>query len=313
MLAALKSVQNQTLTPSEIILVVDHNQALFERAREQFKSVVVLENSEGQGLSGARNTGIAKASGDLVAFMDEDAAALPDWLERLASAYQDRDVMGVGGAIEPMWISGRPQWFPEEFDWVVGCTYLGMPVVPSPVRNLIGCNMSFRRNVFEVIGGFREGIGRIGTVPLGCEETELCIRARQRWPHRRFVFEPRARVSHQVPSQRGVLKYYFSRCFAEGRSKALISSLIGVKDGLDTERSYVRSTLPGGVLHGVEDAFFRRKPAGLGRATAILTGLAWTVGGYVAGKAAQSLQGEQAAKNPKAFSFVKEASSGEDY
>ena len=43
----------------------------------------------------------------------------------------------------------------------------------------MGCNMSFRREVFERIGGFAEEIGRIGKNPLGCEETELCIRARQ--------------------------------------------------------------------------------------------------------------------------------------
>ncbi len=312
MLAAVKSVQNQTLSPGEIILVIDHNQTLFERAYEQLKDVVVVENSEGRGLSGARNTGIACARGELVAFMDEDATARPDWLERLVPAYQDHDVLGAGGAIEPVWIAGRPDWFPEEFDWVVGCTYRGMPIVSSPVRNLIGCNMSFRREVFEVVGGFREGIGRVGNVPLGCEETELCIRARQSWPQGRFVYEPRARVSHRVPSQRGALAYFHSRCSAEGLSKALVASFVGSREGLDTERSYVLHTLPRGVLRGMGEAFFHRRPAGLGRATAIVAGLAWTVGGYIKGKASLSLKGGLEAKYPKAAPYVKSAPIGED-
>lgn len=312
MLAALKSVQNQTLSPGEIILVVDHNQTLFERARKELKNVVVIESSEERGLSGARNSGISIASSELVAFMDEDAIANPDWLERLASVYQDRDVLGVGGTIEPMWINDRPDWFPEEFNWVIGCTYTGMPVVSSAVRNLIGCNMSFRREVFEVIGGFRTGIGRIGTVPLGCEETELCIRARQRWTQSRLIYEPRARVFHRVPSQRGELKYFLSRCYAEGLSKALVGSFVGTKDGLDTERSYVQRTLPRGVVSGMRDAFFRHKLTGLERAAAIVIGLAWTVAGYIIGKASLSLKGVLESKQPETVQFVRPAASVED-
>src|SRR5205085_69247 len=84
----------------------------------------------------------------------------------LLPAYANLEVIGVGGTVEPLWLHGRPPWFPPEFDWVVGCTYCGMPEVAGPVRNLIGCNMSFRREVFEGVGGFRSGIGRIGTYPL---------------------------------------------------------------------------------------------------------------------------------------------------
>ena len=100
----------------------------------------------------------------------------------------------MGGAIEPLWESDRPRWFPPEFDWVVGCTYRGMPCEPKPVRNLIGCNMSFRREVFAQIGGFRDEIGRVGARPSGCDETELCIRLGQRLPHALLLYSPCARV-----------------------------------------------------------------------------------------------------------------------
>ena len=78
-----------------------------------------------RGISGARNSGIAAARGAIIAFLDDDAIAAPDWLEQLLAGYSSPNVLGVGGAIEPQWQGGRPRWFPPEFDWVVGCTYLG--------------------------------------------------------------------------------------------------------------------------------------------------------------------------------------------
>jgi glucosyl-dolichyl phosphate glucuronosyltransferase len=278
---AVESIQSQTVPPREIIVVIDHNPALLERARNQIAGVTVLENGAARGLSGARNTGISVARGEIIAFMDEDAAAAPDWLEKLGAAYSDPRVLGVGGAIVPLWLGGRPAWFPEEFDWVVGCTYRGMPIASAPVRNLIGCNMSFRRRVFEAIGGFRSGIGRIGTRPVGDEETEFCIRASQRWAQGIMLYEPAARVHHRVPEQRANWSYFQSRCYAEGLSKALISRLVGTRDGLASERTYTFRTLPQGVIHGVVDAVLGRDVRGVARASAIVFGLAVTTAGYL--------------------------------
>lgn len=285
LIAAVDSMQQQTLPPREIVVVIDHNPVLLARSREQFGSdrVVVVENRQAQGLSGARNSGIAAARGEIIAFMDEDAVAAPDWLERLSAAYADPAVLGVGGLIEPLWLAGRPAWLPEEFQWVVGCSYRGLPETTAPVRNLIGCNMSFRREVFEAVGGFRDGIGRIGARPLGCEETELCIRVQQRWTEGLLLYEPGARVLHRVPASRGRVAYFTSRCYAEGLSKALVARFVGSRDGLASERSYTLRTLPRGVWRGVGDAL-RRDRGGLARAAMIVAGLAWTTAGYVMGR-----------------------------
>jgi GT2 family glycosyltransferase len=283
LIAAVESVRQQSCPPKEILVVVDHNPPLAKRIRVQVSGVTVLENREPRGLSGARNSGLAAARGAVVAFMDEDAVATPDWLERLVAAYDVPAVLGVGGAIEPVWLEGRPTWFPDEFDWVVGCTYRGMPRVKEPVRNLIGCNMSFRREVFDAIGGFRTGIGRIGTRPVGCEETELCIRARHHWPKGTLLFEPRARVHHRVPGSRARWRYFAARCYAEGLSKALVAQAVGAKDGLSSERTYTLRTLPEGVLRGLADLLSGRDRMGAMRASAILSGLAITAAGYLAG------------------------------
>ncbi len=283
MLAAVESVKTQTYPPFEIILVIDHNPTLLERTRAHLSNtgVIVIENAGQRGLSSARNSGIAVAQGSIIAFMDEDALAAPDWLAQLNRVYRDQDVMGAGGAIRPNWLSERPKWFPEEFDWVVGCTYRGMPEAEAPVRNLIGCNMSFRRYVTDLNGSFRDGIGRIGTLPVGCEETEYCIRANQKWPHKKMIFNPQAQVFHNVPAARANWRYFVSRCYAEGISKAVIGRFVGTSSSLSSEKTYVLKILPKAILRGLASTVFRFDLNGLGRAVAVVAGLGFTGVGYL--------------------------------
>jgi glycosyltransferase involved in cell wall biosynthesis len=280
----IQSLQTQDEKPFEIILVIDHNPVLLTRAKEYFSEVTVLENPYQRGLSGSRNGAIEQARGDILAFIDDDAVASHDWLSHMMCGYDDPSILGVGGRILPQWEQGRPNWFPEEFDWVVGCTYRGMPEAKASVRNLIGCNMSFRREVFSILNGFSVDMGRIGTLPLGCEETELCIRARQHWPNRILIYESTAMVTHRVPKSRATMGYFYSRCYSEGKSKAMLSRLVGTNDGLSSERAYTFRTLPSGFLRGIWKFLMRLEVAGLRQAFAIVSGLLVTTIGYAAMK-----------------------------
>jgi len=277
---AVDSVRRQSEPCRELIIVVDHNQALLERIREQYADATVVENQEPHGLSGARNTGVAIAKSALIAFLDDDAIVERDWLEKLAECLENPDLLGAGTRIDPLWENERPAWLPEEYDWVVGCTYRGLPLAHAPIRNLSGGSMCLRREIFEAVGGFRVGIGRTSTRPLGCEETELCIRAGRHWPQKIFLYDPCIRVHHRVPANRARWSYFFARCYAEGQSKALVSSNVGAGDGLASERMYVLKTLPQGVVRGLADTVFRRDLMGLARAGAIISGLAITIAGY---------------------------------
>jgi GT2 family glycosyltransferase len=283
LVAAVESVRQQQVPPREIIVVIDHNPALLAWAHSHFSGVIVTENKEAPGLSGARNCGAAVARGPVIAFLDDDAVAAPDWLEQLSSGCNRPHILGVGGALEPVWQAGRPAWFPEEFDWVVGCTYRGLPQTLAPVRNLLGGSMCLRHELFEVLGGFRHEMGRVGVRPSGCEETEFCIRAGQHWPQGVLLYQPRARVYHQVPPQRASWHYFWTRCYAEGRSKAQVSKLVGAWAGLATERTYTWQTLPQGVMRDVADTVWRHDPMGLARAGAIIAGLFFTTAGYLTG------------------------------
>lgn len=283
LLAAVDSVAGQTTPAAEVIVVIDHNPTLRRRAQAELPGAKVVENTGVRGLSGARNTGVAAATGSVVAFLDDDAVAEPNWLEQLGLGYGDPRVVGVGGVAEPIWPSRQVGWFPEEFLWVLGCSHLGTPRTNADVRNFIGCNMSFRRSVFDEVGGFRTEIGRVGTYPAGCEETELCIRIKQLRPQGRLLYRPSARVKHHVTASRLTRAYFLQRCFAEGLSKALVSSAVGAKDGLATERAYTLQVLPKGVMRNAKRAFLERDPMGLARAGNILLGLSATAAGYLKG------------------------------
>jgi glycosyltransferase involved in cell wall biosynthesis/GT2 family glycosyltransferase len=279
---AIESVKAQTRAAHEIVLCVDHSRELMAEATHRWSDLCLVENKEERGLSGARNSGVSECSGEVVAFLDDDAVAAPDWLEQLGDAYRDPAVIGAGGAVHPVWVGGKPAWFPPEFDWVVGCTHLGMPREREAVRNLIGANMSLRREALEEVGGFRYELGRVGTIPAGCEETDLCIRIGARWPEGKILYDPAASVDHTVPSSRAQWSYFTSRCRGEGRSKAVLAGLVGSDSGLAAERTYTRRTLPLGVLRGLGDAL-RGRPSGLARAMAIVAGLVVTTTGYLSG------------------------------
>jgi glucosyl-dolichyl phosphate glucuronosyltransferase len=282
LLDAIESVRRQTLPAEEIILVIDHNPGLLERARRELSGVLVTENRAAPGLSEARNSGISLAHGEVIAFLDDDAAAAPDWLEQLSLPYQQLEIMGVGGSIEPLWQTGRPPWFPKEFDWVVGSTYKGMPEVTAPVRNLIGANMSFRRVAFSAAGLFLDGLGRTAQLPQGCEETELSIRINRELPGSQLIYRPAARVTHLVPASRASWKYFLNRSFSEGVSKAKVAWLTGARQGLSSEWTYTFKVLPKGFLEGLRDAL-KGDLSGLGRAVAILAGFNVTIAGYLWG------------------------------
>lgn len=295
--AAIESVQHQTLPASEIIVVCDHNPELKSLITDAFPTVTVIANYAAKGLSGARNTGLANSTGAIIAFIDDDATADPDWLSVLADAYVDSNVMAAGGNIAPIWPDERPSWFPPEFDWVIGCSYLGLPKAVGPVRNLIGCNMSMRRDYIESVGGFLTGLGRVGDNAAGCEETELFIRMQNQFPKHTILLTPQARVHHSIAPSRTRWRYFTDRCKAEGRAKAVITRAVGAQNALSTESNYIRRTLPGGVWRGLKDAA-RGDWSGLSRASAIVLGLVITSGSFTMERMKTSLG---IAPSPKPF------------
>jgi glycosyltransferase involved in cell wall biosynthesis len=282
--ACVESILRQLRADDPLIVVVDHNPQLLEKVSARYGTqATVIANTHERGLSGARNSGVDAVSCNIVAFIDDDAEIEAGWLERLRVHYHDPAVAGVGGSAQPVWPDGRPPWFPSEFDWVVGCSHRGLPSEVTPVRNFLGCNMSFRRTALELAGGFSPAMGRVGTKPTGCEETELCIRLKQASPVSQLLLDPGITVRHWVSQDRTRLSYFVHRCFSEGLSKHRLSSMVGSSDALQTERHYVWNVLPMGFARGAFAAV--TIPGGrlghLGQSMALIVGLVATAAGYV--------------------------------
>ena len=280
--AAVDSVERQSMPALETIVVIDSNPELERRAAAQFTSAAVVANTHRSGLSGARQTGVDRARGSVLTFLDDDALADHDWLEQLHAVYADPLVLGVGGLIDPEWERPPPAWFPLEFNWVVGCSYAGLPTTRARVRNPIGANMSIRTAVVARTGAFDPRLGReqhaagyTGTA----EETEFAIRASQIFPGRYWIYEPRARVRHAVPADRLRWSYFVRRCVVEGSSKALLRDLAGPGDGLRSERAYTRSVLPRAVVRELIRGL-RGQPGGFAQAGGIVAGFGLTAGSF---------------------------------
>lgn len=295
--ACVESLAAQALPPREVIVVVDHNPALLERAREAFPWAEAIPNERPRGLAGARNSGIVVAGGEFVAFIDDDARAEPDWLAELESCLSEPGAVGAGGALLPAWEGKAASWIPPEFYWVFGCSYVGLPTEMAPIRNPIGANMAVRRSVLDQVGGFREGGGAeeeaaprelrsrgvvraAGNLP---DDTDLAIRVKQLLPDSVFLYQPTARVLHSVTHERTTLGYFLRRCYEEGVGKANLARYVGSEEGLSSERRHVAKVLPLGVLRGLRD-LFRGDLAGPLRSAAIVLGLSTVAAGFLAGK-----------------------------
>ena len=127
---ALSSIVGQTVRPGQVVVVVDHNPALCQRLAAQYPDIEVIASKFERGLSAHAIPGSTRLRVTWFVFLDDDAYGDPCWLQSLLACYDDESVLGAGGLVLPDWSpAGPPGWLPEEFLWVVGCSY---PVCQRP-------------------------------------------------------------------------------------------------------------------------------------------------------------------------------------
>jgi glucosyl-dolichyl phosphate glucuronosyltransferase len=270
LVAAVESVRAQSPCPARIVVAVDHNEELFDRARRELSGVTVVSNVYTPGAAGNRNTGIAATDTPLIALLDDDASARPGWLAGLLAPLEAADVIGTGGTIEPRWERARPAWFPDEFLWAVSATH-GNPPGRTGVRNVWSASMALRREAFLAAGEFRVGFAPRGD-GTGLEDTDLCLRM-SRTAGGRWVFVPEAVVDHTVPAERTTLRYVLNRCYREGRGKVALARLLGGRRVLDVERAYLRGAVSRAVAHGLLEALQGKGSAHAARAAVLVVGI----------------------------------------
>ncbi|WP_440764031.1 glucosyl-dolichyl phosphate glucuronosyltransferase [Natronorubrum sp. DTA7] len=227
------SVLAQTYDPLEVVIVVDGNDDVFERVRTDYgdrDNVNVHCNDANHGISYSRTRGAELASGEVVAFIDDDAVAEDDWVAELARVYEERDAIAVGGHVAPDWVTEKPDFFPAEFYWLVGCDERGMGEHMAELRNTYGSNISFRRDVFLSVGGYDENTGRHGDRHIQAHEAPVCIRMANKYG-RGVVYNTEAVVHHKLFDYRGDFRWLVFRSFWQGYSKRIMDLLLPEASG----------------------------------------------------------------------------------
>jgi GT2 family glycosyltransferase len=278
---SVESALAQEVAPQQLIIVVDHNDVLLARCRQEWGAdsadspveIVVVANQFAGRLGSARNTALLLARAEIVAFLDDDAEAAPDWLERLRAVYVTHPgAVAVGGAPRPNYGAPRPSWFPPDFDWVFGCHYQSLPDRLAPVRRLIGASMSVRRDEMLAVGGFHAD---------DHDDMDLSHRIAHEHGPAAVLYEPRAEVHHYVPPERMTWSYFWRRCFFVNRSKVGALADMGEGGNIGAELRF-----GGGVLLGLAPALLAAvtgRPERLGQALAAVVGLALAGCGHLAG------------------------------
>jgi glucosyl-dolichyl phosphate glucuronosyltransferase len=274
LIRAVQSVREQDY-PSHLTVVVDHNEDLYVRLLSTLpKDVTVIRNTRSRGAAGARNTAALLANRTLLAFLDDDASARPEWLRSLVRAMDQPGVVGVGGRIIPRWQEDSPRWFPPELGWAVGASIAPDGTDDFPVRNVWSGNMIVDRKAFQAVNGFRENLSKIGGAAQP-EDTELCLRLSAVYGSAgQWRMVPSALVDHHVPAHRATLRYVVRRCWWEGTGKIRMRAMMDDrKRALTDEKTYLSRTIPRAVGAGVVESMRSRRPDGLLRSGTIVLGV----------------------------------------
>jgi glycosyltransferase involved in cell wall biosynthesis len=224
---AVESVLQQTYDPTEVVLVIDGNPDVYDRTVEDFgdrENVLIHDNDENRGISYSRTKGAELASGEIVAFIDDDGVAEADWIEKHAETYKETDAVAVAGYVAPDWVTEKPDFFPEEFYWLVGCTERGFAEDGEEVRNGYGSNVSYRRDVFLDVGGYDVNTGRKGDRHIQAHEAPVGIRIREEYG-KGVVYVEDAVVHHTLFDYRGEFRWLVFRSFWQGFSKRVMEVL----------------------------------------------------------------------------------------
>ena len=244
---ALQSLVDQTLPQQhyEIIVVdngsTDNTKAIVEGFKQCENLRYIYEPI--MGLSQARNTGWGNAQGEFITYLDDDAIACPEWLQRIVQAFNTvRPQPGsVGGKVIPIWEVERPPWLPKELDRLLSITdWADRPTfLMDDFQFLAGTNVAYPRYVLDEVGGFSTSLGRKASSLLSCEEILLKRQLKRR--NLGSYYDPDLYVYHHIPAERLTKRWFYRRAFWQGASDAILRHLETSQQG--TKGRYIHGVV----------------------------------------------------------------------
>jgi GT2 family glycosyltransferase len=217
----LQRVTALTYSHKEIIVVDSSTNGESQLILAQFPAVIDIRLSgRRNNMPQARNEGIAVSTGEIIAFIDDDSMICSEWLTALLEAYHDEQVGAAGGRVirrpEPYCDQqrGNPQLLVRPSGVIVTKDIDLLSRSSIEVDHLIGCNMSFRRQALEQVGGFDANY----TLTNLREETDLCIRVKKAgW---RVIYDPTIAVVHVSARAKAFFGDFPSTQYSSGRNSA---------------------------------------------------------------------------------------------
>src|SRR6516165_1811622 len=231
-LDCLRGIQRLDYPAIEVIIVDDGSTDDTARFARQFPFKVISISH--LGLSTARNVGLQNTSGEIVAYIDDDAWPDPNWLTYLALTFRDEACAGAGG----------PNIRPPGESTVSDCAAdspggpIHVMLTDVEAEHLPGCNMAFRRDALAAVGGFDPAFRTAG------DDVDLCWRMQS--AGLKLVFSPSAVVWHRAPRS---LAAYWNQQFGYGKAEAVLERKWPDKYNFAghptwTGRVYGRGTIP---------------------------------------------------------------------
>jgi GT2 family glycosyltransferase len=263
----LDSIKQQTYRNMETIFVVERSQELRDKLNDYIKEkkidrVRIVFSDKKLGLSMARNLGIENATGDIIGFVDDDVVLFPDWAEQMVKAFDNDSIIGVTGAILPLWENDSLKWLPEPMYWLISCTAWTNWDSIRLVRGVIGANMAFQATAFNDKCFFSADAGYIDShkyTPVS-DDLEFSLRIKKK-TGLSILFTPNARVWHRVYNRRLSFRYVSAKSQEVGRCRRILKRTYSSEFGSYGQEQHVLRSIINCLLENPIEVFKRPKIA----------------------------------------------------